>query len=181
MDDKVAFSEFPAGINEAYLGPQNAGPSTMFFEEPTGYTATMTCYAYDDLLSWRGSKPGQKGGYPEDIFENQFAKLCTKWKEGLDLIKDDENEEIRIMAEAGYSIFRSSLNHIRFIILRDNGGTDKELYDVVLDERENAVNMLKLMNLNPSIGFEAANHYYFSRFGICEKVVNCDYLLEKYR
>ena len=31
-----------------------------------------------------------------------------------------------------------------------------------------------------AIGFEAANHYYFSRFGICEKIVNCDYLLEKY-
>ena len=40
--------------------------------------------------------------------------------------------------------------------------------------------MLALMNKNPSIGFEAANHYYFSRFGICEKIVNCDYLLRKY-
>ena len=175
-----AFSEFPSCLNVAYMGPQNSGPSTLFYEEPTDYRATMTCYAYDDLQTWRGDRSGNKHFYPEDVFINQFEKLCAKWKEGLALIENDENEELRVMAEAGYSIFRSSLNLSRFIRLRDNGGSNKELYDIVLDERENAVNMLALMNKNPSIGFEAANHYYFSRFGICEKVVNCDYLLEKY-
>ncbi len=168
-----AFCEFPSNISTAYVGPQNAGPSTLFYESPTGYDATMTCFAYDALHHWRAE-------YPEEVFQNQFEKLCTKWKEGLDLIKDDENEEIRVMAEAGYSLFRASLNLIKYIRLRDNGGTNKELYDIVLDEKENAMNMLQLMNMNPAIGFEAANHYYFSKFSICEKVVNCDYLLEKY-
>jgi len=175
-----AFSEFPSDINVAYVGPQNAGPATLFYEKPTGYTATMTCYAYDDLTNWRGARRGATVVYPEDVFINQLYKLCTKWKEGLELIKDDDNEEIKVMAEAGYSLFRSSLNLSKFVSLRDNGGSDKELYDVVLDERENAVNMLALMNRNSSIGFEAANHYYFSRFGIAEKIVNCDYLLTKY-
>lgn len=168
-----AFSEFPSNAGVAYYGPQNSGPSTLFYEKPTGYRSTMTCYAYDDLEKWRGK-------YPEDVFIDQFTKLCTKWKEGLELIKDEEDSEIKTMAEAGYSLFRSSLNLSRFISLRDSGGTSRELYDIVRDERENAVNMLALMNKNPSIGFEAANHYYFSRFGICEKVVNCDYLLERY-
>lgn len=98
----------------------------------------------------------------------------------MKLIEQDADEELRVMAEAGYSLFRASRNLVRFVRLRDNGGTKKELYNVVLDEKENAVNMLQLMNQNPAIGFEAANHYYFSRFGICEKVINCDYLLEKY-
>ena len=72
------------------------------------------------------------------------------------------------------------LNLAKFIRLRDSGGTNRELYEIVADEKENAKTMLQLMNQNPAIGFEAANHYYFSRFGICEKVINCDYLLEKY-
>ena len=169
-----AFSEFPSSAGVAYFGPQNAGPSTLFWEKPTGYRATMTCFAYDDVEMWRSA-------YPVDIYRRQLTALCAKWKEGLELIKDDENEELRVMAEAGYSIFRASRNHVNFIRLRDNGGSAKELYDVVLDERENAVNMLALMNKNPAIGFEAANHYYFSRFGIMEKIVNCDYLLNKYR
>jgi len=168
-----AFSEFPSNGGVAYFGPQNAGPSTLFYEEPTGYRSTMTCFAFDDLEMWHSN-------YPADVFESQLAKLCDKWKKGLDLIADDENEELCVMAEAGYSIFRASLNLTRFVRLRDNGGSERELYGVVLDERENAVNMLALMNKNPAIGFEAANHYYFSRFGICEKIVNCDYLLRKY-
>ena len=175
-----AFCDFPSDIKVAYNGPQNAGPSTLFFEEPTGYPSTMTCFAYDDLAGWRGERNNAKQYYPEDVFIDQLTKLCCKWKEGLELIKDDENEEIKIMAEAGYSIFRASHNLSNFIRLRDNGGTESELYDIVLDERENAVNMLALMNKNPAIGFEAANHYYFSRFGIMEKIVNCDYLLRKY-
>ncbi len=175
-----AFCEFPSDIKVAYSGPQNAGPSTLFYEAPTGYFATMTCFAYDDLTHWRGAVTNAKVVYPEDVFIGQLEKLCTKWKAGLELIKEEENEEIRIMAEAGYSIFRASLNLSKFVSLRDNGGTNEQLREIVADERENAVNMLELMNRNPAIGFEAANHYYFSRFGIMEKVVNCDYLLGKY-
>ena len=169
-----AFCEFPSHILTAYFGPQNAGPSTLFYETPTGYEASMTCYAYDDLTRWRSV-------YPEDVYQHQLEKLCAKWQEGLALVQDDPDTETCLMAEAGYSLFRASLNLTRFIRLRDNGGTNAELYAVVADERENAVTMLTLMNQNPAIGFEAANHYYFSRFSLCEKVVNCDYLLAKYR
>ncbi len=168
-----AFSEFPSGLHTAYFGPQNAGPATLFYECPTGYDATMTCYAYDDLKGWCGP-------YPIDTYQVQFEKLCAKWKEGLDLIKDDANGELQLMAEAGYSLFRSSLNLVKYVRLRDRNASHKELYEIVLDEKENAKTMLALMNQNPAIGFEAANHYYFSRFGICEKIVNCDHLLKKY-
>ena len=134
----------------------------------------MTCYAYDDVDRWRCQ-------YPRDVYEAQLVKLVSKWKEGLELLKDSDGGEFKTMAEAGYSIFRASLNLTQFIRLRDNGGSNGELRAIVLDERENAVNMLALMNKNPAIGFEAANHYYFSRFGLMEKIVNCDHLLEKYK
>lgn len=168
-----AFSEFPSDILTAYHGPQNAGPATLFYEQPTGYRATMTCYAYDDLYHWRGI-------YPEDVFQTQLEKLCTKWSEGLQLIENDSDRETVLMAQAAYSLFRASLNLVKFVRLRDSGAAVKALYDIVSDEKENAEQMLQLMNQNPAIGFEAANHYYFSRFGVCEKVINCDYLLRKY-
>ena len=168
-----AFSHFPSHIRTAYMGPQNAGPATLFYEAPTGYDATMACFAYDDLKGWSGI-------YPTDVFEEQLQKLCTGWKEGMELMGDDESEGFWQMARAGYSLFRASLNLTRFIRLRDNGGTKAELSAIVLDEKENAMEMLGLMNEDPAIGFEAANHYYFSRFGLCEKVVNCDYLLQRY-
>lgn len=168
-----AFNDFPSHIVTAYHGPQNAGPATLFYEKSTGYDATMTCYAYDDLRGWRGI-------YPEEVFQNQLQKLCQQWSKGLLLIEDDADSETKLMAQAGYSLFRASLNLVKFVRLRENNGTKAELYAVVLDEKENAMDMLRFMNQNPAIGFEAANHYYFSRFGICEKIINCDYLLEKY-
>lgn len=46
-------------------------------------------------------------------------------------------------------------------------------------ELECAHEMLRLMNKNAALGFEAANHYYFSKGMICEKILNCTYLINK--
>ena len=106
-----AFNEFPSEIATLYVGPQNAGVSNLLYSEPTGYSASMTCYAYDDLESWRSI-------YPVDVFENQFKLVSDKWKEGLDILCDDVSE-LKDMAYISYSLFRSSYNQIRFIRLRD--------------------------------------------------------------
>ena len=34
------------------------------------------------------------------------------------------------------------------------------------------------MNRSPVIGFEAANHYYFSKGNIVEKILNCHNIME---
>jgi len=33
------------------------------------------------------------------------------------------------------------------------------------------------MRRNPSIGFEAANHYYYTQGMLKEKILNCEYLM----
>ena len=57
--------------------------------------------------------------------------------------------------------------------------TNEQLREIVADERENAVNMLALMNRTPVLGFEAANHYYFSRGNVVEKIVNCKDIIRR--
>ena len=47
----------------------------------------------------------------------------------------------------------------------------------VREEAETTRTMLELMNRDASIGFEAANHYYFSKGQLAEKILNCEYLL----
>ena len=168
-----AFSSFPFDINVLYRGPQNAGPSNLLFVKPTGYKATMTCFAYDDLESWRSI-------YPVDVFEAQFEKLCDLWRIGLDMLSADEKSEIYVMAWAAYCLFRSSLNQIRFIRARD-GGRREEAIDLAREEREIAEKMLSLMNKNAAIGYEAANHYYFSKGQIAEKIINCHWITEHWR
>ncbi len=165
-----AFREFPFHIDVLYRGPQNAGPSNLLFETPTKYKATMTCFAYDDLESWRGI-------YPIDTFESQFEKLCQSWEIGLNMIPKSDESECAIMARATYCLFKSSLNQIRFIRARNEG----RFADAVLEaknELDIAKKMLILMNKNAAIGYEAANHYYFSKGQLAEKIINCNYIID---
>ncbi len=171
-DFAEAFKEFPFELAVLYRGPQNAGPSNMLFVKPTGYNATMTCFAYDDLQAWHGN-------YPTPVFEDQFRRLCEKWKIGLNKLTDTASETY-VMAQAAYCLFKSSLNQIRFIRARD----EKRYADAVEAARcelEITKKMLELMNKNASIGFEAANHYYFSKGQLLEKIVNCNYVIDYFK
>lgn len=165
MQFSEAFKSFPFGIRVLYRGPQNAGPSNLLFERPTGYTSTMTCFSYDDLENWRGD-------YPEDVFEAQFEKLCRGWERGLSLIPEGDECERAVMAKAAYCLFKSSLNQIRFIRARNAGNIAGALTEAQ-NELAIAKEMLSLMNKNASIGYEAANHYYFSKGQLAEKIINC--------
>ncbi|MBQ7336566.1 MAG: hypothetical protein IJW92_08865 [Clostridia bacterium] len=166
-----AFENFPSQINVQYYGPQNGGPSNLLFLEPTGYPATMTCFAYDDLDSWRGP-------YSEDTLQEQFELLCRGWEEGLELLKDAPQTETVIMAQASYCLFRASLNQIRFLRARRTNDLFA-MRQAVESELEIAQRMLSLMCKNAAIGFEAANHYYFSKSCMTEKVLNCHHILEE--
>ena len=164
-----AFREFPFDMRVLYYGPQNGGPSNLLFEKPTGYRATMTCFAYDDLEKWRSI-------YPVDIFEQQLEKLCGLWRQGLELLKDDTGSETEIMAEAAYCLYQSSLDQVRFYRARSSGDRTR-MKECAEAELATAKRMLALMNKNAAIGFEAANHYYFSKGMIKEKILNCSHLI----
>lgn len=168
-----AFQEFPFHITVLYQGPQNAGPGNLLYLNPTGYTATMTCYAYDDIESWRAV-------YPREVFDSQLDKLCAKWNEGLKILEEERiakdlveiTGETEIMANAAYCLFKSSLNQFRFYVARD--AADKAaMIAAAKEELEISEKMLHLMTLDASIGFEAANHYYYSKGCLLEKILNC--------
>ena len=176
-----AFQEFPFDVGVLYQGPQNAGPANLLYPKPTGYTATMTCYAYDDIDSWRSI-------YPREVYEAQMEKLCKKWEEGLILLEQERLErdsgqtlpqsEMEIMAVAAYCLFKSSLNQFRFYLAREKGDK-KAMLKQTKEELVCARQMLDMMNLNAAIGFEAANHYYYSKGCLLEKIVNCNYIIRQ--
>lgn len=163
-----AFREFPFHIRVLYRGPQNAGPANLLYLTPTGYQATMTCFAYDDIDTWRSI-------YPREVFLSQLEKLCDLWQEGVDLLSD-ESGEMKQMATAAYCLYRSSRNLMKFYMAREAGDTET-MAKMATEEESVARKMLCVMNENAAIGFEAANHYYFSKSSILEKIVNCRHIL----
>ena len=167
-----ALSEFPFELLCLYMGPQNAGPSNLLHMEKSGFSATMTCFAYDDLDYWRAN-------YPREVYRDQFALICDKWKRGLEIIqKMPKCHEYRVISEAGYAIFRSAYLQIAFIMARDIGDIDT-MMAAAKEEGELSKSLAEAMKVLPEIGYEAANHYYYNRGMLAEKTVSCDYLLDR--
>ncbi|MBQ9099074.1 MAG: hypothetical protein IJY50_06560 [Clostridia bacterium] len=164
-----AFRQFPFHIGTIYVGPQNAGPSNLLYRQPTGLSATMTCYAFDDLEHWRSI-------YPRDVFLHQLKLLSEGWKQGLDELHDLPDCAFLQAAKGGYALFRSSYLQSLFIDKREQGDADA-LKAILEEERTLALLMYDLMQKSPLFGYEAANHYYFNRTMLAEKVLNCEALL----
>ena len=173
-----AFCEFPFDLEVLYKGPQNSGVSNPLYSTPTGYKATMTCYCYDDIDSWRSV-------YPAEVLESQYKKVSDKWLQGLSILDKNLNELYDI-SYMSYSLFRSSYHQVRFIRLRDSylqsnsKETLDEIIELIRNERELSANVYKIMCRRPEIGFEAANHYYYNTTSVLEKIINCDELLKYY-
>lgn len=172
----VAFSEYPHQIDVLYDGPSNGGAANLLYNTPTGYKATMTCYAYDDLESWRGN-------FPKEILQQQFKLVADKWKTGMPLVKE-AGEEIYDISYISYSLFRSAYNQISFVMLREKllagENVKADIIKIVKSELEVAENVYKIMRRRSEVGFEEANHYYYSCDNVLEKVLNCEYLLDYY-
>lgn len=173
-----AMGEYPFDKDFIYQGPSNGGVANLFYEKPTGFRSTMTCYTYDNLKDWARI-------YPEEVLENQYMRLCTEWEKGLPYLQTAKGE-LRDIAYASYIQFRSSYHQIRFIRLRDAFlGGDKRRRDEILsileEESVLATEMYAIMLRQPSIGFEAANHYYISNGMVAEKLINLTYLREIFK
>ncbi len=175
------FDEYPFNVWHAYRSPCNSGAANLLYPEPSGMKATMTGFPYDDMEGWRGARPrdSREGtAYPPEILEDQYRKLCESWEKGLQILEGMPCCEFYDMALYGYTLFKSTHNHIRYVNQRDGERNEAIMRDAIASERELALLAYRIMLRNAAVGFEAANHYYATRSNLIEKVVQCDYLLQ---
>jgi hypothetical protein len=180
-----AFEEFPFNIQTAYYAPQNFGPMNLLFGDPTNYRATMVGFPYDDLESWAGA-------FSPETLERQFDLLAGKWSEGLTeldramaVVSPDFGKGLQDhieVAAAAYCHFRSSLLQMRFVRLRGipTGEALDSVVSVLHEEIDLAKRLFDIVGRDSRIGFEASNHYFYTRNDLREKVLNCENLLEFY-
>lgn len=176
-----AFREFPFHINVLYLAPQNLAQKTYFFPEPTGYTATMVGFPYDDVKSWAAI-------YPEDVFENQFRLLCEKWADGFKGLKEHTVgaskafEEFVNVSEGCLLTFRETYNIIRFTRARNENLKNPSetltsvMLEAVSDDEQNVLATIRLRSRDSRIGYEASNHYYYTLQNLKDKLINLNYV-----
>ncbi|MFO0889486.1 MAG: hypothetical protein U0790_10150 [Isosphaeraceae bacterium] len=181
-----AFQQFPYGSG-LYTAPQQVGPANLLYRKPTGYRATMTCYPYDDLTSWRGA-------YPVDVLEEQYRKMARGWAEGVGhleravaaapaALRPEVSAELRLARAAG-TCWASLGNQVRLVALRDDGphadGAEREARRrrLLEDEIAQARILHDLAKQDSRIGFEAANQYFYVPLDLAEKVISCQHLLD---
>lgn len=172
-----AFDEFPFHINVAYNAPQHYGTSNLLYPEKTGYPASMVGYPYDALDDWRAI-------YPRDVFISQLKKLSDGWHRGtlaLEKAIGKHNDDTALLLRCTRVIdchFRSMYNQSIFVDRRDRGEIDTV---VASDEMRLAEEMLTHVSLDPTVGYEASNHYFFTKNTLLEKLINCDCIIRTYK
>ncbi|NLF39034.1 hypothetical protein GX586_06280 [bacterium] len=183
----TAFQEFPFDCGVLYRSPVNTGPANLLHLRPTGHTATMVQgFPYDDLKKWRNI-------YPEDVFEEQFRLLSDGWRHGLEMLerarplvpkaKRNHFDDLDHVARAAYCHYRSTCLQIRFVRTRDSGMPSAEQTAIMLPLLDEEIDLARtlhgIMQRDSRIGFEAANHYSYTRNDLVEKMVQCEWLRER--
>ena len=136
----------------------------------------MVGYPFDHIDGWRGI-------YPADVYEDQYKKLCTLWKEGLEELlplqgKHKELDEMIFMAQAVYVQYESAYHHIQFVNRREVGDRE-EMLRVIREEMDTVQETIRLRLKDSRFGFESSNHYFYTLQDLREKMINLAYCEEE--
>lgn len=187
----LAFREFPFHISLVYTAPMQFGVSNLLWEKPTGYSATMIGFPYDDLDGWRAV-------YPPDAYISQMRKVAVGFESAIVPLR--ATLEAATSSAVGYEAvsremglaetvavhFASVANQARFVQLRrelekeaegDRRRAIKgEIGQIFEAEIELSKRLYRLQSQDSRIGFEASNQYYYVPIDLLEKIINCVYL-----
>jgi hypothetical protein len=190
----AAFSEFPFHGSLVYSAPLQVGPANPLWAEPTGYSASMVGFPYDDLEAWRAV-------YPPEVFISQFEKVATGFERAhasaaaaFQTCRTRLTAEQKTAAllelnvgEAAAIHFRSTANQARFVLARrrlkaakslaEGQSACAELERLLRAEIDLAQRLHAVQCRDSRIGFEASNQYFYVPVDLAEKVINCHDLL----
>ena len=190
----AAFSTYPYDNHLIYNGPQQMGPANLLHGEPTGYSATMVCFPYDDLHRWRGA-------YPVEVFIALFHEMGEAFSEAaITLGKEIDTHadaatnkealamELNVMQAVALH-FKSVSLQAKFIQAHDelrNAEAEDDietaasaratLQSVLESETALASDLYRIQRRDSRMGFESSNHYFYVPLDLVEKVINCTWL-----
>lgn len=162
------FEAYPFSIQGLYLSPKTLGPANLWSLQKSEKQSTMVCYAFDDFASW--THP-----YPLEIYCSQYETLLKCWQEGCEILEDCKGKkakEMALFAQAAYAHFTADYLQTKFSALKGDLARNRgELLQILREEQENARALLSLVKQDARIGFEAANHYFYTQRNLMEKIV----------
>jgi hypothetical protein len=173
-----AFALYPYSV-AIYTIPTQHGPANLLRSTPTGVRNSMILFPQDDYKSWSGE-------YAPEVVQREFARMAQRWQAALGDFRKAAAmagaEEDLAIAETCWIHFQSTANQIEFYLLRDGEPSPKaktRMRELVREEMELARRLYPLARRHSVIAYEASNHYYYRPADLLEKIVNCQYLLDR--
>jgi hypothetical protein len=175
------FRQYPFHISSVYCGNHTLGPANPLYREPSGWTASMVGYPFDDIKRWRSI-------YPEDVWIAQMEKVRDGFADGnrrfaelVSALKGDKavaaGREL-VLFKAIENHFRAVVDQARFVVARTKGDRAGMLA-AACRELATAKSHLLLVRADSRIGYECSNHYFYLPHDIIEKALNCRDVIEK--
>ena len=131
----------------------------------------MVGWSYDDVEYY--AKP-----YPADIYMNQFKKVVEHWHQGRELLEGIDHDiarELLLFAKVAENHFKADILHTRYALCKRNLPASKnEMREIIAEEKALCLELLPLLPQSTMIGYETANHYFYTERDIIEKVIQLD-------
>lgn len=179
-----AFELYPYSV-AIYVIPTQHGPANLLRAKPTGVNASMILFPQDDYHRWIGK-------YSQEVAQREFSRMADLWEsavapfrkalQSVPPAKLDRAREDLAIAETCSIHFRSTANQLEFYRFRDSPRTPagiERMRQLLRDEIELARRLYPLARRHSVIAYEASNHYYYRPANLMEKVVSCQYLLDR--
>lgn len=179
-----AFGQYPFSDSVVYSSVVQCGPAALLYFEPTGLTPRIM-NSYDNL--------GWTQPFGPRIVANMFRKMASGWELGLKELegamqavpaaqRGHAATDLRVCRAIGL-YFRSVANQVRFHASRERwkasvAGLDS-MKMLVNDEISVARQFLEICSEDSRLGFEASLGYLYLPMDIREKLVACQYMIEK--
>lgn len=161
------FREYPFSLDHLYYSPQTIGPANAWSRNPQDRRSTMVCYAFDDYETWIAP-------YPYEVYVQQMERLLVRWREGISVLDTASSTStvaaMRRYAQAAAIHWEADLLHTQYAYEKRRGFTEK-IHEIAIRECEIIKDLLALIREDPTIGFEASNHYYYYERTLLEKLL----------
>jgi len=164
------FREYPFSCEVIYRSAKNMGVANRWSLTKNENQSTMVCWTFDDVEYF--TYP-----YPSDVFVGQMEKLLEAWDEGCALLETVAHSsaaatELTLFAKVARNHIRADVVHTKYALckrrLPDSAG---EMREIFAQERALVEELLQLLPQSTLIGYETANHYFYTERDLMEKLV----------
>ena len=171
------FKRYPFSINALYFSPKNVGCANLWDLEKEERISAMVGLSFDDYENWIHP-------YPYTVYVSEYKRLLKAWKKGLTILRSlcpgKNVDEILLFAEAAYLHFEADLLQTQFSYYKREENFDaNKLLQITRKALRGTKELMRLQSRDARIGYEASNHYFYTKRTLMEKIVNCKNIINK--